>query len=144
MFELSPVEWLPEAPATPAGQPNAELAYRVLDHIDAHPEQWDQGAWWTQTKCGTAGCFAGWTAALSDVQLGGWNVHPKVVVGPGDLLGLQVDHAACKLLGIPDDIWRDADGTPRSLFDPVNDRAALGGGVLALFGPRPGTENSGA
>lgn len=41
--------------------PNAELAYRVLDHIDAHPESWIQKTWW----CGSGGCFAGWTAELS-------------------------------------------------------------------------------
>lgn len=34
-------------------KPNAELAYAVLDQIDAHPETWDQGDW----DCGTTACF---------------------------------------------------------------------------------------
>lgn len=128
--------------ATDVAEPNAALAYTVLDHIDAHPEQWDQGAWWKHNECGTAGCFAGWTVALSKAQLGGWPVHPRVVVGKPEILGLLVDEAACKLLGIPNDIWDDRRGDVRSLFHPDNDRDALGEGVLALFGPRPGSEDS--
>ena len=41
-----------------ASAPNAELAYRVLDHIDANPQQWDQGRWIGQAECGTVACFA--------------------------------------------------------------------------------------
>lgn len=34
---------------------NAELAYKTLDYIKAHPEEWDQTMW----HCGTTHCFAG-------------------------------------------------------------------------------------
>ena len=34
---------------------NAALAYKTLDYIKAHPEEWDQRLW----HCGTTHCFAG-------------------------------------------------------------------------------------
>ena len=46
------------------------LLRKVLDHIEAHPEEHDQGWWatrrYTETgqSCGTAYCLAGWTAVL--------------------------------------------------------------------------------
>jgi hypothetical protein len=43
--------------------PNLELIDAVMDHIDTHPEEWDQCEW----ICGTVACFAG-RAVLID----GW------------------------------------------------------------------------
>lgn len=52
--------------------PNLPLLRKVLDHIDAHPDEWDQ-RWWEQQQdpvritfyklpktCGTTRCVAGW------------------------------------------------------------------------------------
>lgn len=54
---------------------NVELLDRTLAHIEAHPEEWDQGAW----RCETGLCFAGTAAVLSGAK---W-LHP---------LGHQQDH----------------------------------------------------
>lgn len=110
--------------------PNAELAYRVLDHIDAHPDSWNQGDWW----CGTTGCFAGWAVTLS-----GCKIDPasgQVEHGPPDLLGRSVSGAALKLLRTPPytDVF---DEECEDLFDGDNDREDLGRIVADLFGPRP-------
>lgn len=40
---------------------NAVLLRKVLQQIETHPETWDQRTW----RCGTAMCFAGWTAQLA-------------------------------------------------------------------------------
>lgn len=108
--------------------PNAELAYRVLDHIDAHPESWNQGAWW----CGTSGCFAGWTCALSGETPAGDYVD-----------GVYVPERAAQLLGFDDRDHLDAvsdaaDGGEAWLFYSDNTREDLGRYVEAIFGPRPG------
>lgn len=44
--------------------PDVELAERVLEQIETHPEQWRQGLWALRTDCGTAYCFAGWAVKL--------------------------------------------------------------------------------
>ena len=40
---------------------NVENFKRVLGHIKAHPETWNQGEW----HCGTAHCFAGHAQIMS-------------------------------------------------------------------------------
>ena len=50
--------------------PNLPLLRKVLDHVDAHPQEWNQGTWIVQTRnvdqsCGTACCIAGWASLLS-------------------------------------------------------------------------------
>ena len=46
--------------------PNVPLLRKVLEHITAHPEEWNQ-EWWavksTESSCGTACCVAGWTVS---------------------------------------------------------------------------------
>lgn len=44
---------------------NNDLLQRTLAHIEAHPEQWNQGAWAKKTDCGTAYCFAGTAVHLA-------------------------------------------------------------------------------
>ena len=44
--------------------PNVTLARRILEHIEAHPEEWQQNFWAKQllgseASCGTAFCYAG-------------------------------------------------------------------------------------
>lgn len=116
--------------------PNAELAYRVLDHIDAHPEQWRQGWWLTKADCGTAACFAGWACILSGdapnlTHPDDWEdeVEFSYVVPAGDA-PVHVEERATELLGI-------SDRQSKTLFDGFNDRSYLGMYVERFFGPRP-------
>lgn len=46
---------------------NDELIDAVLDYIEAHPEEWDQGVW--ANACGTQACFAGRAMLLSGYTL---------------------------------------------------------------------------
>lgn len=118
-----------------APTPNATLAYRVLDHIDAHPESWNQLDWITRpdgADCGTAACFAGWTALLSGDQprwARDWSVRTDYVLDPdGERRDISV--RASELLGINDEQADD-------LFCAVNTRPRLGTLVAEIFGPRP-------
>lgn len=47
--------------------PNLPLLRKVLDHIDAHPEEWHQSLWGMETSnaCGTALCIAGHAMVMS-------------------------------------------------------------------------------
>jgi hypothetical protein len=108
-----------------APTPNAELAYAVLDHIDAHPEQWRQGEW--------AACFAGWAVRLSGVQLDAGT--DRVFDGPAELLGLEIDEAADRLLGITTELLNEREhGDP---YDGLHTRESLGSVVAEIFGTRP-------
>jgi len=108
--------------------PNAELAYAVLDRIDADPESWDQTIW----SCNTTACFAGHAVQLS----GGILDYELVVEGPGDLGGRSVEEAAYRVLGISADASWLHDGNDW-LFAQDNDREDLGRLVAEIFGPRP-------
>jgi hypothetical protein len=108
-----------------APKPNAALAYAVLDQIDAHPEQWDQATW----DCGTSACFAGWAVRLS----GGISDASNVVDGPAELIGMHVEYAAYRVLGI----GFDGIDAGEWLFDPDNGREDLARMVEEIFGPRP-------
>lgn len=49
---------------------NIKMLEEVMDYIKTHPEQLRQDVWATQkADCGTACCFAGWTAVLNGYQL---------------------------------------------------------------------------
>lgn len=115
----------PAGPGTTT--PNAELAYRVLDHIDAHPEAWQQGLW--VTDCGTAYCFAGWALTMTGHTLGpdGYGVRLDGQV----VDGLKVRRAATAELAI-------TEFEAAELFASSNDREDLGTIVSGIFGPRPG------
>ena len=45
--------------------PNVPLLRKTLEHIEAHPEQWNQEFW----RCGTGMCFAG---TACDLDGGEW------------------------------------------------------------------------
>lgn len=119
--------------------PNAELAYAVLDQIDAHPETWNQNTW----DC----CFAGWA-----VRLSGWKVTTDqgisqvVIEGPEHVIGLEIDEAAQIALGSDCYLRRDdADDPddPDDLFFSGNTREDLGRLVAGIFGPRPSSYGTG-
>jgi hypothetical protein len=51
---------------------NEKLIACVLEHIENHPEEYEQNDWLSVLDlredgeyCGTRGCFAGWAVALS-------------------------------------------------------------------------------
>ena len=123
-----------------APKPNAELAYRVLDFLDAHPEQHAQGVWIGKGECGTIGCLAGWACLLSGDQ-------PSMPDEPDDPeeetervhVAWQresrfIPARAAELLGIPFDNALWASG---GLFYAYNTREDLGRLVAEIFGPRP-------
>lgn len=119
--------------------PNAELAYKTLDLINANPDHFDMEYWvegpnlppavglddLTGEVCGTTACFAGWAAALAGYKItGSGSVY--------NAAGHQVDNIqlfAANLLGIETE---EAD----DLFYVANDEIAAA--VEEYFGPRPG------
>lgn len=112
--------------------PNAALAWAVLDHIDAHPEQWEQGRWIGKAECGTVACFAGWTVLLSGGEIDITTESVKVDGRP-ELEGMHIERAAIRLLGIEGEsvlLYGDP-------FDGLLTRAELGERVEDFFGPRP-------
>jgi hypothetical protein len=98
--------------------PNLDLLDAVMDHIDQHPEEWNQGAWF----CGTAACFAG-----HSVLMNGWGVVYDwgMVEKDGERAG--VERLARRLLGLTDE---QAD----RLFDPGNTLDDLHSMVKQLHG----------
>lgn len=115
--------------------PNAQLAYRVLDVIDADPKAWDQNFW--VKDCGTTFCFAGWALVLTGHSLkpadeGQWLDGYQVAGG-------EVRDRAARELGIYGD---DGGATALALFDGYNTREDLDRLVPEIFGPRPGGEAS--
>ena len=44
-----------------------ELAQKVLEHIKANPENWDQSSWGYYGEWGIIACAAGWAVILADV-----------------------------------------------------------------------------
>lgn len=119
---------------------NAELAYRTLDYIDAHPDEWDQTGW----VCGTKACFAGWAVFLSGGRVSGTSWDPRVAdVYPNSPAkayeGWSVDEAAQYLLGVEDidgGLYLVDQGVAW-LFDGEHTRETLGKCVEQIFGPRP-------
>jgi hypothetical protein len=48
---------------------NTELLRKTLEHITAHPEEWDQTWWATRKSCGTAYCLAGHVAVATGHEI---------------------------------------------------------------------------
>lgn len=105
--------------------PNVELLQQVMQHIEDHPAQHDQGIW--LNECGTAACFAGWACLLS-----GWQVSPAFdcsvgsVMSPDTLVEKPALDAASDLLGldaIDADVLFSANNTRPMLALMVKDLA---------------------
>lgn len=45
---------------------NIPLLRKVMEHITAHPEEYDQREYAVRTECGTKHCIAGWAVVLAD------------------------------------------------------------------------------
>jgi hypothetical protein len=118
-------------------QPNAELAYRVLDTARANGEHFDMGDWGdspdgspvnlddlTQPNCGTTACLAGWTVALAGYSV---NSHAAVFNADGEYVG-DATRMAMDMLRIDADQAED-------LFYASTEYVGLA--VAEIFGPRP-------
>jgi hypothetical protein len=134
----------------PTPTPNAELAYKVLDHIDADPASWDQYTWFSAQPCGTVACFAGWTVMLSGHTItpadpdSEWFASWSAIDGDEDAM---ISEVAAKDLGIEGMPGRCPAGchhcgftesASKTLFEGTNSRERLGELVAEIFGPRPG------
>jgi hypothetical protein len=106
---------------------NLPLLQKALDHIEAHPEEWDQESWGRQTACGTTACLAGhialmdgWTPVRYGLQFGDW-VHVEkngVRQTAGD--------AAEESLGVPDvSVYDSNNEYVGYLWSGINGRADL-------------------
>lgn len=114
----------------------AQLAYAVLDQIDAHPETWEQRSY----RCGTGMCFAGWTTQLAGLpwrsdDLAAFQNHWLDTVTLDDSVLIDGQHlpahdAARDVLGLSYD---NAD----TLFASYNDMDDLRELVVLYFGSRP-------
>lgn len=117
--------------------PNAALAYQVLDHLDAHPQQWNQSRWIGKAECGTVACFAGWACLLRGEQL-----STEDELGIMLRSGMSIPDKAEQLLGASRFVGSvvDGDWEEEDLFGESNTRDDLGRLVAEIFGPRPGGE----
>jgi len=121
--------------------PNAELAYRALDHIDANPDQHDQRVWISKDSCGTVACLAGWVCLLAGDKPAyePYGEDPETelvtVLSVGTpAYDMGVPRRAADLLGIPYD---STSLFGHRLFSADNTREDLGRIVAEIFGPRP-------
>jgi hypothetical protein len=105
---------------------NKELAYKVLDHVEAHPELLNMGTW----VCGTQRCFAGFTVELLGYELRtDRDGNPEGVYRDGERVGniIALGELAREGLGLD---WRESD----ELFHLPN--GVLRENVERIFGPR--------
>lgn len=117
IFEPGPTN-LPPLPV-----PNLPLLRKVLDHIDAHPDEWNQNEWGIQTErssCGTAFCIAGHVAVMSGAEpvwdIDGSMVHVRRPNGQPTPVGVY----AAEQLGIT---WEESgSGYVPGLFAGHNTR----------------------
>jgi len=85
---------------------NEKLIACVLDHIERHPDEYNQNTWCRLVDqendgefCGTAGCFAGWAVLLS-TPVAEWEKMQKYC----DQSGVEDwQQRAMKLLGLTGD-----------------------------------------
>jgi hypothetical protein len=96
-------------------RPNLELLRKVLRHIDAHPEEYDQGNFAVRTECGTAYCIAGHACVMSGFR---FKWHKNMEQSASLACGVGADPKATELLGL-------TDGEAEYLFDPENDREGI-------------------
>jgi hypothetical protein len=120
-------------------KPNAELAYRVLDHIDASPELWNQGVYIGKRECGTVACFAGWAVLLSGATpkyYGNYNEATDSI--EFDRRVWSAPDLAEELLGASRWVEAgDGESDDIDLFAEENTRDDLDRLVAEIFGPRP-------
>lgn len=91
---------------------------KALEHITAHPDEWEQKRWATKTLCGTSCCLAGTILAQQGYNFvfpeGDWDTeYVTKDDGPAEYIPRV---AAKELLGRPIIYWNndggDSDGDP--------------------------------
>lgn len=125
-------------------RPNAELAYKILDDIDAHPEEWLQEVFVLRSEdFPIRGCFA-WLTCKSagdspywETDLDSTSSKVRTAGGGVEYIGVRAEDLlrASRFLD-DDDIDPDGEG-PYDLFGMRNTREDLGRLVETIFGPRP-------
>ena len=90
---------------------NAALAYKTLDYIKAHPEEWDQSNW----HCGTTHCFGGLVEMFTTGEVNEWESTWDVAE---EALGISIDEST-------------------DLFYENNTLADLEKIIKTIFGSRP-------
>jgi len=75
---------------------NVALLRKTLEHVTAHPEEWDQGRW--LSDCGTRGCMAGHACLLSGARVVSATAYEVQI--PGSTVSHSVPYAARRLLGL--------------------------------------------
>jgi hypothetical protein len=129
-----------EVPAVTApAKPNAELAWRTYDAINANPAHFDMDNWvqarsvatidleqLTGPGCGTTACFAGWALALSGYQL----TPNREVILANRMIPKSIPELAADLLRIGEYEAGDLFYVDNEEFN-----AEL---IEQVFGPRPG------
>ena len=115
----------------------ARFAYRILDHIENNPDQWNQRYY----RCNTGMCYAGWAVVLSNgaewatdnVTRTSWTEDgieikdDTVLVGP---YRMPAHDFAVLALGLDEEHGY-------RMFSPENTIEDLRAAILKIFGPRP-------
>jgi hypothetical protein len=119
-------------------KPNAELAWRTYDAINANPAHFNMDNWveargtvtigleqLTDPECGTTACFAGWAIALSGYQL----TPNREVIRANRMIPDDMPSFAASLLRIT-----EYEASDLFYVDNEDFNAEL---VEEIFGPRP-------
>ena len=98
------------------------LARKTLEHIEAHPEEWNQGDW----ICESGMCYAGHAAHLAGAELvGALATFTAYAFGPESERGIHVSDYARRVLGL-------GDGEAQRMFYGENTLEDLRGMVESL------------
>jgi hypothetical protein len=103
---------------------NEKLVKKVLEHIKAFPEAYEQCNWarpverTKKTPCGAAGCFAGWAVLLSAPKS---KRHGIALQAEDDASNLETE--AMRLLGLTENeagfLFDVAYGTPKQNYKVI-------------------------
>jgi hypothetical protein len=77
------------------------LLRKTLEHVTAHPDEWNQWMWASKTDCGTAYCLAGTACVLAGEEID-WRRTSAGVVKQASYLadGQSIEKRARELLGL--------------------------------------------
>ncbi|MGA5467153.1 hypothetical protein [Mycobacterium sp. NPDC050041] len=78
---------------------NLPLARKVLEHLEAHPDEHDQRHFGYRTPCGTTLCIAG-TALMLNGDPIHWSDQGYLTNGPGTSAADELDVRAAAVLGL--------------------------------------------
>lgn len=84
----------------------------ILDHIEAHPEEWEQGYYGFKTECKTAYCVAGHALVRAGIHIaweqldtldGSWEWEADFAIDPRTHEQRNIQHLAGEILGLSSD-----------------------------------------